>query len=100
MFIFVEIGYMIVTHLDLENNILLKSNDTSYHVLFHIMKQMNIESNIWYADKINKEQIANKLNLSIASINKIVVSLYRRELILILENRKRGLYKLNEELFF
>jgi Mn-dependent DtxR family transcriptional regulator len=54
---------------------------------------MNIESNTWYADKINKEEIANKLSISLPTLEKMIASLKAKNLIRPLA---RGKYELTE----
>ena len=34
---------MIIAHLDLPGSILLKSNDRSFHALYHIINQMDLD---------------------------------------------------------
>lgn len=82
---------MIIAHLDLPDSILLKSNDRSFHALYHIINQMDLDNNIWYADKINKARICRSLEISMPALEKMLASLRTRELI---ETTSRGKYKL------
>jgi hypothetical protein len=86
---------MILVHLDIQDSILLKANDRSFHVLHSIMLQMDIESNVWYADRFNKQELCNKLHISLPSLDKMIASLKERELLILIQ---RGKYKLNEQL--
>jgi Mn-dependent DtxR family transcriptional regulator len=54
---------------------------------------MDLDTNIWYADKINKTTIANKLEISLASLEKMIASLKRNNLI---RPTSRGVYQLTE----
>ena len=87
---------MIVVYLDTPETILLRSNDRSFHALYHIMKQMNVEENKWYADKINKQAICEALNVTPIALEKMLASLRKRNLVF---TYHRGLYGLNEEIF-
>jgi len=86
---------MILVHLDVRDSILLKCNDNSFHALYHIMKQMDLENNIWYADKINKGHICFQLQISSVTLEKMIASLRKRDLIIKLS---RGKYKLSNHL--
>jgi hypothetical protein len=86
---------MILVHLDVRDSILLKCNDNSFHALYHIMKQMDLENNIWYADKINKGHICFQLQISNVTLEKMIASLRKRDLIIKLS---RGKYKLSNHL--
>ena len=86
---------MILVHLDIKDSILLKSNDNSFHALYHIMKQMDLDNNVWYADKINKGQICLELQISNITLDKMLASLRRRGLLVKIH---RGKYKLSEHL--
>jgi Mn-dependent DtxR family transcriptional regulator len=54
---------------------------------------MDLDTNIWYADKINKTTIANRLEISLASLEKMIASLKRNNLI---RPTSRGIYQLTE----
>jgi DNA-binding transcriptional regulator LsrR (DeoR family) len=84
---------MILVHLDTNDSILLLCNDKSFHALYYIIKQMDLDTNIWYADKINKTTIANRLEISLASLEKMIASLKRNNLI---RPTSRGIYQLTE----
>ena len=84
---------MILVHLDTNDSILLLCNDRSFHALYYIIKQMDLDTNIWYADKINKTTIANRLEISLASLEKMIASLKRNNLI---RPTSRGIYQLTE----
>jgi hypothetical protein len=86
---------MIVVHLDTYDSILLKSNDTSFHALYYIIKQMDLELNTWYADKTNKTAVCEKLSVSLPALEKMLASLKDREIII---PKQRGIYKLCPEL--
>jgi hypothetical protein len=86
---------MIIVHLDTSDSILLKSNDTSFHALYYIIKQMDLEFNTWYADKTNKAAVCEKINVSMPALEKILASLKERELLIPLQ---RGIYSLSAEL--
>jgi predicted transcriptional regulator len=84
---------MIYVYLDINDSILLKSQDRSFHALYYIIKQMDLESNIWYSDKINKNHIAGSISCSLPALEKMIKSLRDRELLL---SVSRGKYKLSE----
>ena len=86
---------MIVVHLDTYDSILLKSNDTSFHALYYIIKQMDLELNTWYADKTNKTAVCDKLSVSLPALEKMLASLKDRKIIIPIQ---RGIYKLCPEL--
>jgi hypothetical protein len=86
---------MIIVHLDTSDSILLKSNDTSFHALYYIIKQMDLEFNTWYADKTNKTAVCKKINVSMPALEKMLASLKERELLIPLQ---RGIYSLSAEL--
>jgi DNA-binding MarR family transcriptional regulator len=87
---------MIVVYLDIPETILLRSNDRSFHALYHIMKQMNVEENKWYADKVNKKMICDALSITPAALEKMLASLKERNLLF---TYHRGLYGLSSEIF-
>lgn len=84
---------MIVVSLDTQDSILLKSNDTSFRVLYYILQQTNLHTNTWYADRHNKEQIMVELGLSLPAMEKILASLQAR---LIITRISKGKYKLDD----
>ena len=79
---------MIVVNLDTQDSILLKSNDTSFRVLYYILLQRDPRNNIWYADFENKELICNELNISMPAMAKILASLHEREILIRLSKGK------------
>lgn len=83
---------MITVYLDTKDSILLLSNDKSLHVLYHIFHQVDSQ-NEWYADRINKNIIAEKLLTTLPSIDNYISILKQRELLLSLGTR--GRYQLN-----
>jgi hypothetical protein len=84
---------MIVVSLDTPDSLLLKSNDTSFRVLYYILQQIDLNTNTWYGDRYNKEEIMSQLNLSLPAIDKIIASLQQR---LIIIRIARGKYMLND----
>ena len=86
---------MIIVHLDIHDSILLKSNDKSFHALYYIMKQMDLENNRWYADRTNKTAVCNQLSISLPALEKMLASLKERNLVITVQ---RGLYSLAPEL--
>jgi hypothetical protein len=84
---------MIVVSLDTPDSLLLKSNDTSFRVLYYILQQADLSTNIWYSDRYNKEQIMTQLNLSLPAIDKIIASLQQR---LIIIRLSKGKYMLDD----
>lgn len=84
---------MIVVSLDTPDSLLLRSNDTSFKVLYYILQQVDLNNNIWYSDRYNKEQIMLKLNLSLPAIDKIINSLQQR---LIIIKLSKGKYMLDD----
>ena len=73
---------MVAVYLDTNESVLLKSNDRTFHVLFYILRQLDFERNLWYADKQNKITIMHKLGISPPTLDKHIASL-----------KERGLYK-------
>jgi DNA-binding IclR family transcriptional regulator len=88
---------MIPVYLDTNDSILLKSKDKTFHVLFYILKQADAEHNTWYADKVHKQQIIDKLAISPTTLDKHLASLKERRLIH--SAGSRGKYKLNMQIF-
>jgi DNA-binding IscR family transcriptional regulator len=84
-------------HIEDTDNILLRSSDKTMHVLYYIICQFDMINDSWYSDKINKEFIATKLNLSLSSIDKKVSHL--KDSGIIIKKSGKGEYKLNEDLF-
>ena len=87
---------MIVVYLDTKDSILLKSKDRTFHVLYYILNQADLEHHYWYADKIHKERIVNKLGISPVTLDKHIASLKNRGLIK--PTGARGKYRLNMEI--
>tara|TARA_B100000482_G_C12464709_1_gene242414 strand:+ start:261 stop:566 length:306 start_codon:yes stop_codon:yes gene_type:complete len=88
---------MITVYLDTKESVLLKSKDKTFHVLYYILNQTDMERNTWYADKENKERIMNKLGIAPPTLAKHIQSLKERRLILTTETR--GKYMLNMNIF-
>jgi len=84
---------MIIVHLDTVDSILLLSNDKSFHALYYILEQMDKESNVWYADKVNKDYIRNRMSISSPTLEKLIALLKVKNLIRPLS---RGKYQLTE----
>ena len=80
-----------------KKSILLKSKDRTFHVLYYILRQTDMENHIWYADKVHKERIMNKLEISPVTLDKHISSLKKRGLIL--TTTVRGRYRLNMQIF-
>jgi len=87
---------MVLVYLDVKDSILLKSNDTSFHALYYILFQMDLNSNTWYADKINKQEICDKLSVSAPALEKMLKSLRDREELV---QVNRGKYQLTNLLY-
>ena len=87
---------MIAVYLDVQESVLLKSNDRTFHVLYWILKQTDFEKNLWYADKVNKKFIMVKLKIAPPTLDKHIASLKDRDLIRTAETR--GRYRLNLEI--
>jgi hypothetical protein len=81
--------------LDTQESILLKSQDKSFHALYYILHQVNNEENLWYSDRVNKDFICDKLNISSPTLEKIIYSLKKRDIIIPVS---RGKYKLSKTL--
>ena len=88
---------MITVYLDTKDSILLKSKDATFHVLYYILNQTDMERNTCYADKENKQHIRAKLNISPPTLDKHIASLKQRKLILTTETRWK--YMLNMSMF-
>jgi len=84
---------MIIVHLDTADSILLLSNDKSFHALYYILEQMDKESNVWYADKVNKDYIRNRMSISSPTLEKLIALLKVKNLI---KPLSRGKYQLTE----
>jgi hypothetical protein len=82
------------TYIEIDTSILLHSTDTTFHTLFYIIQQMNLEENIWTANQSNKEQLIKLLSITVPTLDKHICSLKDRS---ILNNTKRGIYTLNYE---
>jgi len=89
--------FTIGIYMDTLDNLLMKTKDTSMHVLCHIIKQTNMKSNRWYAVKENKTRIMNKLNIKLPTLDKHIKSLKQRGFIKPIG--ERGVYSLNLEMF-
>mgnify|MGYP003149037788 FL=1 len=88
---------VITVYLDTKESILLKSKDRTFHVLYYILRQTDMEKHIWYADKVHKENIMLKLEISPVTLDKHISSLKQRDLIL--TTSVRGRYRLNMQIF-
>lgn len=88
---------MIHVYLDTKDSILLKSKDKTFHVLYYILNQADAEHNVWYADKIHKQQIIDKVEISPTTLDKHLADLKSRDLIR--PTGTRGKYKLNMHIF-
>jgi hypothetical protein len=88
---------VITVYLDTKESILLKSKDKTFHVLYYILNQTDMEKHIWYADKIHKEKIMDKLEISPVTLDKHISSLKQRGLII--TTTVRGRYRLNMHVF-
>ena len=86
-----------LVYLDTQEAVLLRSNDKSYHVLFHIIRQRNTSTNIWYSDAVNKKEIISKLEIALPTLNKHIASLKKRGLLK--ARTHRGEYMLNPNIF-
>ena len=87
---------MVTVYLDTTDSILLLSKDKTFHVLYYILIQMDSERNIWYADKVHKRKIMDKLEISPVTLDKHISSLKNRKLILTTD--ARGRYRINTQL--
>tara|TARA_R100001443_G_scaffold116135_1_gene135754 strand:- start:6472 stop:6768 length:297 start_codon:yes stop_codon:yes gene_type:complete len=88
---------VITVYLDTRESILLKSKDRTFHVLYYILRQTDMEKHIWYADKVHKESIMLNLEISPVTLDKHISSLKQRDLIL--TTTVRGRYRLNMQIF-
>jgi DNA-binding MarR family transcriptional regulator len=88
---------VITVYLDTQESILLKSKDKTFHVLYYILRQTDMETHIWYSDKIHKQNIMDKLGISPVTLDKHISSLKQRELII--TTSVRGRYRLNMQIF-
>jgi len=88
---------MVTVYLDTTDSVLLLSKDVSFHVLYYILVQADMEHNYWYADKIHKAKILNKLDISPPTLDKHIASLKKRKLII--PTGTRGKYRLNMRIF-
>jgi len=88
---------MVTVYLDTKDSVLLLSKDVSFHVLYYILIQSDMEHNYWYADKVHKARIMDKLNISPPTLDKHIASLKERKLII--PTGSRGKYRLNMQIF-
>ena len=88
---------VITVYLDTKESILLKSKDKTFHVLYYILRQTDMETHIWYSDKIHKKKIMEKLGISPVTLDKHISSLKQRNLIITTD--VRGRYRLNMQIF-
>lgn len=86
---------VISVYLDTKDSILLLSKDRAFNVLYYVLNQTDTERNIWYADKIHKQRIMNKLDISPATLDKHIKSLKDRKLII---SESRGRYRINTQI--
>lgn len=86
---------VVSVYLDTKDSILLLSKDRAFHVLYYILNQADFERNIWYADKIHKNRIMIKLEISPATLDKHIKSLKERKLII---SESRGRYRVNTQI--
>lgn len=87
---------MIIVYLDTQDSILLKSKDSSFILLYYILQQSDKETLVWYADKLHKEYLIQKVGCTLANLDKMIKSLKERS---ILSTLGKGKYKLNEKIF-
>jgi hypothetical protein len=84
-------------YLDVSESILLKSTDSCFKALYYIFDQIDHQTKIWESSLKNRQEIADKLDITIHAANKIVISLRERRLLV--NTTKSGKYKLNPEIF-
>ncbi len=87
---------MIAVYIDTKDSILLLSKDNSFHALYHILRQSDTERYIWYSDQTNKNEIVQKMDISISTLAKYIASLVEKQLLI--RDGVRGRYKLNMEI--
>lgn len=87
---------MIIVYLDTQDSILLKSKDSSFILLYYILQQSDKETLVWYADKLHKDYLTQKVGCTLANLDKQIRSLKERDIISTLG---KGKYKLNEKIF-
>lgn len=87
---------VVTVYLDTKESILLLSKDKTFHVLYYILNQADLENNIWYADKVHKQKIMAKLEISPVTLDKHLKSLKDRKIIVSTE--ARGRYRLNKQI--
>ena len=88
---------VITVYLDTTESILLKSKDKTFHVLYYILNQADSERHEWYSDKLHKQKIMDKLEISPVTLDKHIASLKERKLIV--ATGVRGKYRLNMQIF-
>jgi len=86
---------MILAHLDINDSILLKANDKSFHAFYHILLQVDSTDLVWYADRVNKTAIISKMAITLPTLEKMIASLRERELLLPMQ---RGKYLINSSI--
>lgn len=75
-----------------KENFLLASDCLHLKVLYYIIKQVSHDTNPWHADMDNKESIMDKLEISLATMNRQVNILKNNKIII---QKSRGKYMLN-----
>ena len=88
---------MITVYLDTSDSILLKSKDAPFKVLFYILRQADLDHFMWYADKMHKEYIMEKLGIALPTLDTHIASLKNRGFIKTTDIR--GKYRLNMDIF-
>lgn len=84
-------------YLDVSESILLKSTDSGLKTLYYIFDQIDPNTKIWESSLRNREELAKRLCLTTHAINKNIISLKERKILL--RTTKSGKYKLNPEIF-
>jgi hypothetical protein len=87
---------MVLEYLKSKNSILLKTTDSVLKAYYIILYTCDKDLQ-WSANKINKENICLELDLTVAAVDKIVLALRDRELIIPLN--KKGFYRINNKYF-
>ena len=78
----------------------LKSFDDSRSTVFAIiLEQMDKDNNDWYGLKGNKDYIKEKCGISPSTLDRIITELTVSTLLIKLDEKGRGVYKVNPKMY-
>jgi predicted RNA-binding protein (virulence factor B family) len=86
---------MVTERIEINTSLFLKSTDTAFVLLHHIIEQMPYPGGLWYGDKLNKDKLLDVMDISEASLNRLIGALKKKEILMRIEKAK---YTLNKSL--